>query len=274
MRFNLPDTDVFAVDANSLTQTASFAHVGTTLFNMAVNPVSGHLYVSNTDSFNNVRFEGPGTLAGHTVQGHLAESRITVISGATVAPRHLNKHIDYSQLAGSPGFDPTAKTHSLSMPLEMAVTSDGKTLYVAAFGSSKIGVFNTAALENDTFDPVAASANYIPVSGGGVSGLVLDEARGLLYVMTRFDDAVKVINLKSHAEIVALAAAQSRAPLRGAGPAHAVRRDWILRQRRSILRQLSHLRRHGRSRLGPRQSGQRGHQESDPDQSRRTPERS
>ena len=36
VRFSLPDTDVFALNANSLTQTASFAHVGTTLFNMAV----------------------------------------------------------------------------------------------------------------------------------------------------------------------------------------------------------------------------------------------
>ena len=69
------------------------------------------------------------------------------------------------------------------MPLDMAVTSDGKTLYVAAFGSSRIGVFDTASLENDTFNPVTASANYIAVSGGGVSGLALDEARGLLYAL-------------------------------------------------------------------------------------------
>jgi YVTN family beta-propeller protein len=205
VRFNLPDTDVFAVDANALSATASYAHVGTTLFNMAVNPVNGHLYVSNTESFNNVRFEGPGTFAGHTVQGHLAESRITVITGATVAPRRLNKHIDYTKLAGSPGFDPSAKTHSLATPLQMDVSHDGQTLYVAAFGSSKIGVFNTAALENDTFDPVSASANYIPVSGGGVSGVILDEARGLLYAATRFDDAVKVVNLQSRAEMVRLA---------------------------------------------------------------------
>jgi DNA-binding beta-propeller fold protein YncE len=201
VRFNLPDKDVFAIDANGLTQTAAYAHVGTTLFNMATNPVTGTLYISNTDAVNNVRFEGPGTFAGHTVQGHLAEARITVISGASVAPRHLNKHIDYTKLAGSAGFDPTAKTHSLSMPLDMAVTSDGKTLYVAAFGSSKIGVFATGALENDTFDPVAASANYITVSGGGVSGLALDEPRGLLYAMTRFDNALKVINLKTNQEI-------------------------------------------------------------------------
>jgi DNA-binding beta-propeller fold protein YncE len=204
VRFNLPDTDVFAIDANSLAQTASFAHAGTTLFNMTTNPVTGTLYVSNTEAINNVRFEGPGVFAGHTVQGHLAESRITVISGSAVSPRRLNKHIDYTQLAGSPGFDPTAKAHSLSIPLDMAVTSDGGTLYLAAFGSSKVGVFDTAALEADTFDPVAASANYISVSGGGVSGLALDGTRGLLYVMTRFDNSVKVIGLPSNQEMAAL----------------------------------------------------------------------
>jgi YVTN family beta-propeller protein len=204
VRFTLPDTDVFAIDANALVQTAAYAHVGTTLFNMVTNPVSGHLYVSNTDAVNNVRFEGPGTFAGHTVQGHSAEARVTVISGSTVTPIHLNKHIDYSLLAGSAGFDPTAKTHSLATPLDMAVSSDGRTLYVAAFGSSKIGVFNTTELENNTFDPVTGSQNYITVSGGGPSGLALDEARGLLYATTRFDDSVKVIDLASHTEIARL----------------------------------------------------------------------
>jgi DNA-binding beta-propeller fold protein YncE len=204
MRLSLPDTDVFAVNANSLAQTASFAHVGTTLFNMVVNPATGRLYVSNTNSINNVRFEGPGSFAGETVQGHLAEARVTVISGGTVAPRHINKHIDYRRLAGTAGFDPTAKNHSLSTPLDMAVTHDGTTLYLAAFGSSKIGVFDTAALENDSFDPTVDSANYIPVSGGGPSGVVLDEPRHRLYVMTRFDDSVKVIDLVSRGEIAVL----------------------------------------------------------------------
>ena len=64
---------------------------------MAVNPVSGNLYVSNTESRNDLRFEGPGTFVpGVTLSGHLAESRVTVISGATVTPRYLNKHIVYS----------------------------------------------------------------------------------------------------------------------------------------------------------------------------------
>jgi hypothetical protein len=204
-RFSLPDTDVFSIDANALTQTASFAHVGTTLFNMVTNPATGELFVSNTEAINNTRFEGPGTFTGSTVQGHLAESRITVISGSTVTPRHLNKHIDYTKLAGRPGFDPTAAASSLATPTEMAISSNGATLFVAAFGSSKIGVFDTAALRNNTFDPRQTSANYIPVSGGGPSGLILDEANNRMFVMTRFDNSVKVIDLATKAQTAAVA---------------------------------------------------------------------
>jgi YVTN family beta-propeller protein len=204
VRFTLPDTDVFSVNANTLQQTASFAHVGTTLFNVATNPVSGKVYVSNSDAQNLTRFEGDGS-GGSTVQGHLAEMRITVISGSSVTPIHLNKHINYNILADSPAFDATVAQSSLSTPLDMQVSSDGRTLFVAAFGSSKIGVFDTAALESNSFNPRTASANYITVGGGGPAGLVLDEPRGRLYVMTRFDNSVKVINPATKATVASIA---------------------------------------------------------------------
>jgi DNA-binding beta-propeller fold protein YncE len=195
VKFELPDLDVFAIDAATATQTASFAHVGTELFDVAVNPASGKVYVSNSEARNEVRFEGPGlAFDSTTVQGHLHEARITVLDGANVLPRHLNKHIDYAQRPAPPG----VKEKSLATPVGLAVTSDGATLYVAAFGSSKIGVFDTAALEGDTFVP--DSANHIALSGGGPTGLVLDEARDRLYVLTRFDDAISVVNLTTREE--------------------------------------------------------------------------
>ncbi len=215
VEFTLPDKDVFAVDANALTEKVAFPHVGTVLFNMVANPVTGKLYVSNTEANNMTRFEGSGKFGGSTVQGKLALARVTVISGSTVLPRHLNKHIDYSKLVTNPGFDPTTKNHSLASPLEMAVTKDGRTLYVAAYGSSRIGVFDTAELEANTFNPRTASANYINVSGGGPSGVVLDEARGRMYVMTRFDNAVKVVNLATRTEI-------AQAPLLNPEPANII----------------------------------------------------
>ncbi len=196
VKFNLPDFDVFAINATATTpsQSASFAGVGTTIFNMAVNPVSGKVYVSNTDAKNEVRFEGPGSIST-TVQGRLAQSRITVLSGSTVTPRHLNKHIDYAVRPA-----PTSvRDRSLAIPNSMAVTANGATLYVAAFGSSKVGIFDTAQLENNTFTP--STANHITVSGGGPAGVLLNEARGHLYVYTRFDNAVKVVNTATKTEI-------------------------------------------------------------------------
>ncbi len=202
VRFSLPDEDVFTIDATATppVQTGAHAHVGTVLFDMAVNPVSGKVYVTNTEARNEVRFEGPGTAFGSTtVQGHLHEARVTVLDGLDVLPRHLNKHLDYDARPAPP----SAKAASLATPTGMAVNAAGTVLYVAAFGSSRIGVFDTAALEADTFTPSAAA--HIAVSGGGPSGLVLDEAHDRLYVMTRFDNAVKVVRTSTRVEERAVA---------------------------------------------------------------------
>ena len=61
VNITLPDKDVFAIDATATPPVAVgsvYAHVGTTLFNMAVNPSDGKVYVTNTDAHNDVRFEG------------------------------------------------------------------------------------------------------------------------------------------------------------------------------------------------------------------------
>ena len=200
-------------------QPKSFAGVGTILFNMVVNPVNGKVYVSNSQARNDVRFEGPGTFVTDraakapgvppTVQGRLHEMRITVLDGDAVLPRHLNKHLVNASGQYDRPAAPNAKRHSLSIPLDMAVSADGKTLYVAAFGSRKIGVFDTARLESDTFDPTIDSAGYIPlcasaptdlVCGGGPAGLALDEPKGRLYVLTRFDNSVSVVDLATKSE--------------------------------------------------------------------------
>jgi hypothetical protein len=204
--FNLPDHDVFSINANTLASGSvqEFDHVGTVLFNMAVNPVNGKVYVTNTELPNDVRFEGPGVHGGSTVQGHLSESRVTVIdpSGPSVDPQHLNQHINYSLLHTDAGANHALINaqipHSLATPLQPVVSGDGNTLYVAAFGSAKIGVFATSDIEDPNFevnfDPTIESANYID-TGGGPAGLALDESNNRLYVLTRFANQVEVINL-------------------------------------------------------------------------------
>jgi len=206
VRFDLPDFDVFAIDATTLNETAAFSHVGTILFNMVVNPANQKVYVSTSDAQNHIRFEGPGTFVRETsskpegvpvsVQGHLHEMGITILDGSQVLPRHLNKHINYAIQPAPPG----TKQHSLSIPLEMVVSKDGGTLYVAAFGSNKIGVFDTEELETDTFDPTSESKNYIDLSEGGPTGLILDETHQRMYALTRFDNSIAVIDLNTGTE--------------------------------------------------------------------------
>jgi len=228
VRFSLPDDDIFRIDATASPPRAipstphdgkPFAHVGTVIFNMVVNPAPAtnpttgalrdHIYVTNGDERNDVRFEGQRSPCGSptSVVGHLSEARITVLDpvSGSVTPRHLNKHLDSgaSSYCTVPSPAGTADA-SLSTPVGMAVTSDGATLYVAAFGSSdpaspgtggQVGVFSTTQLEANTFTPSLAS--HILLSGGGASGLVLNEAAHRLYVMTRFDNAVSVVDTSS-----------------------------------------------------------------------------
>jgi len=209
VNFNLPDNDVFVIDADAdvPVEIEAISGVGTIIFNMISNPVSGKVYVTNTEALNLKRFTGPAnTLPATadaaaadytTLNGHFAESRITVLDAGNVTPVHLNKHIDYSICCDDLPNDKNAR--SLAQPMDMAISSDGKTLYVAAFGSGKVGVFDTAKLENNTFVPDLA--NQIQLSGGGPAGLVLNEKNNLLYVLTRFDNAISVVDVNTHTEI-------------------------------------------------------------------------
>jgi len=204
VKFSLPDKDVFVIDADANPPTlangnkSEISSVGSVLFNMIVNPVNNKVYVTNINSNNEDRFEGHGIASGgKTVRGKFIENRISILDSNNVSHRHLNKHINYSECCDSIPNNENAK--SLATPLGMEITKDGKTLYVAAFGSSKIGVFDTAKLEDDSFVP--SSASQIVVSGGGPSGLVLDEKNKRLYALTRFDNSVSVIDTNSNSEV-------------------------------------------------------------------------
>src|SRR5262249_41094712 len=130
------------------------------------------------------------------------EARVTVLdpTSGSVNGRHLNKHLDTAASYPQPGA--MAKADSLATPLGMAITSDGTTMYIAAFGSSAVGIFDVAQLEANTFTP--GVMDHIPGSGGGPSGLVLNEAQGKLYVFTRFDNSVSVIDTTVNAEVAHL----------------------------------------------------------------------
>lgn len=214
--FSLPDKDVFTIDVSvsppALVPAGEFRGVGTTLFNMVVHPKSGKIFVSNLEARNLVRFEGPGEgkgegdrFANTSVRGHTAENRITVIDprSGTVRPVHLNEHIDRTQCCAP---EPNAETErSLAFPLGMAITQkrhhgkllENQDLYVAAFGSDKVAVLQTTALEAARPGvPFHDRHDHIEVPGGP-AGLALDEQHDRLYVMARFTNELVVIDTRS-----------------------------------------------------------------------------
>lgn len=203
VNFSLPDKDVFVIDAAAPTpillpgDDGYFTSVGTTLFNMAVNPVNGKVYVTNTEARNEVRFEGPGIFADTTVRGHAVDNRISVLDEAGTHVRILNKHIDYDNCCAPVPNDETAL--SVSQPLGMAISSDGEVLYTAVLGNDKVALYYTAELEDDMFYP--DEVDQIPVSGGGPTGLALDETHDRLYVLTRFDNGISVIDTDTLEEV-------------------------------------------------------------------------
>ncbi|MBI4602534.1 MAG: hypothetical protein HY721_11295 [Planctomycetes bacterium] len=114
---------------------------------------------------------------------------MAVIRGSTVTSVHMNPHIDYSVPAGPV----EERDQSLAFPLGMEIASDGETLYAAAFGSRKVAVL----------DKDARVLARIPV-GGGPSGLALDEGRGRLYILNRFDQTVSIVDTRARLQVSAV----------------------------------------------------------------------
>lgn len=198
IKVKLPDLDVFAIDASGSVPTAkangAYAHVGTTLFNMAVNPKNGKVYVTNTEAHNEVRFEGHND--GFTsVRGHISDSRITVIDPASgaVTPRNLNTHItDFTQPIPA-----DQKALSMAFPEGVAVSDDGTKLFTIAQGSGKLAIYSTAEVEAG--DPTPNAANQVTLSGGGPTGLAVSNS--FAYVLNRFDNSISVVALDEKAEV-------------------------------------------------------------------------
>ncbi|HEV7891799.1 MAG TPA: DUF4214 domain-containing protein [Pyrinomonadaceae bacterium] len=184
--YTLADIDLAVIDASGANLptassiTARVPSLGTHMGNMVFDPVSQRLLVANLDDINNERFEP-------VVRGRFQSSRVSVLNApAGTAPTvasvsNLNSHVNEADTAGTDA----ERALSLALPADIARSSDG-TVYVAATSSAKVGVL----------DASGAVQTRIGV-GNGPTGLAVDDARGRLYVLNRFDQTLSVVDTAS-----------------------------------------------------------------------------
>jgi YVTN family beta-propeller protein len=173
--YTLADQDLVVIDAATRTVTRAVTGVGTLLFNLAVHPTTGKLWVTNTAALNAIRFEP-------NLRGQFVRSRVSVVDPATgaVAVTQLNAHIDYTVTPGPP----SEVALSLAQPTDVRFLPSGAKAYVAALGSNKVGVLDGAT---------GVVTGRIAVGQGPV-GLAVGAAGQALYVLNRFDDTISIVN--------------------------------------------------------------------------------
>ena len=196
--FRLPDHDLFVIDAANPTTagTTMVDHLGTSLFEVSVNPANGRIYVPHTEARNHVRFEHALGVRGHVVDNRLAIVNPQAGNATTLVD--LNAHINR---ASDPATNLAERQASLSQPGMMVWNAAGTTAWMTALGSRKVFRLSQACLNGAgpnygacVFGANRAVPDAVEV-GEGPTGVALREgAVPRLYVLDRFSNAIAIVD--------------------------------------------------------------------------------
>ncbi|HZT30305.1 MAG TPA: hypothetical protein VFA33_10505 [Bryobacteraceae bacterium] len=188
IKYLMPANGVVAITTGSTPTVAGYySHVGTINLGIAVNPVTGDLFVSNTDALNLTFFEP-------NLRGHFVNNRITRIQIATgqITPFDLNPNINYQVLP-----NPTALAQALAQPVGVVFDPSGAFLYVAAFGTDRVAKVDTNGNVLSFVEVSLASgsgSNADPKNKRGPRGLALNSGAQKLYVLNRISNTLSTID--------------------------------------------------------------------------------
>jgi DNA-binding beta-propeller fold protein YncE len=203
--FRLADHDLFVIDATNPTTagTTVVDHLGTSLFEVSVNPANGRIYVPHTEARNQVRFEHALGVRGHVVDNRLAI--VNPAAGNAVTLVDLNSHINR---ASDPATNLAERQASLSQPGMMVWNAAGTQAWMTAIGSRKVFRLNQACLNGPGPNYgacVFGSNRAVPEAadvGEGPTGVALREgATPRLYVLDRFSNSIVLVNPSTLAKL-------------------------------------------------------------------------
>jgi len=193
INYTMPDNDVAIINTGASPSLAGYySGVGTINLGLAVNPVTGDLFVTNTDAMNTTQFQS--VLCGHWVNNRI--TRIQVSSG-TVTPVDLNPGVVY-------GCAPNATDLSIALAQPAGVTFDpsGHFMYVAAFGTDRVAKVDTSGKWSSFVEvapPSGVGSNVDPANKRGPRGLALNAGAQTLYCLNRISNTISVINTATNA---------------------------------------------------------------------------
>ncbi len=185
--WDVHDHDLAIIDTTSLA-VRYVRGLMTANMQLAARP-DGRVVVVGTEASNVIRFEP--NLAGRfvrTVAAVVDPDRGDAGSARRVVD--LNPHLADAYAQGLSQVPADLRSLSLADPRGIAWRSDGAIGYVSGMGSNNVIAIDASGGRLGQADV-----------GAGPTGLVLDEARGRLYVLNRFDATISILDASDLAEV-------------------------------------------------------------------------
>jgi YVTN family beta-propeller protein len=189
IKFKMPDNDVALISTSSLAVTGYISGTGAINLGIAVQPGTGEIYVANTDALNLTHYEP-------NLRGHWVNNRITRVAGSQMTAYDLNPGINYTVLP-----NPAALGTALAQPTAIVFQPNAKVMYVAAFGTDRVGVVdaNGKILARIEIEPTATGSNVDPANKRGPRGLALNGTKHVLYVLNRISNTISIVSTRTNA---------------------------------------------------------------------------
>ncbi len=181
--WNLADNDVAVIDTSSLAVSYQQRLMNINMA-MSIHPPSGMVTVVGTDAFNEVRYEP-------NLRSRFIKVMVTgFYPGGTPVFADLNPHLDYRSASVAPAL----KAQSIGDPRGMAWRQDGSQAFITGMGSNNVVVMDSAGNR----------VGHIPV-GQGPTGIALNDAASVGYVVNKFSGSVSVLDLNARQVIKTVA---------------------------------------------------------------------
>ncbi len=181
--WRLLDNDVALIDAATLSVTYAERMMNLCMA-LGVNPVDGGVCVVGTDATNEVRFEP--VVNGTFVR--VKSARFAAGNPGTISVVDLNPHLDYA----TPTLPQAQRDLAVGDPRAIEWLGNGTRGFVAGMGSNNVIVLDASGQRLPGQPPIEV--------GEGPTGIAVDDARGRLYVLNRFEATVSVLDVNTLAE--------------------------------------------------------------------------